>query len=89
MKTLGKLEKTSGCLMLRIKNDVLSTAFCYARYTIGMEELTGFVMKNNLTLPSLANKYFKSLRDEDNEPIYIYTDPFMRNIVRKAIKGSR
>ena len=24
----------------RVKNDALSTAFCYARYTMGMEELT-------------------------------------------------
>ena len=72
-----------------VKNDVLSTAFCYARYTMGMEELTEFGMKNSLTLPSLANKYFNSLRDENDEPIYTYTDPFMRNFVRKAIKGGR
>ena len=54
-----------------------------------MEELTGFGMKNSLTLPSLANKYFNSLRDENDEPIYNYTDPFMRNFVRKAFKGGR
>ena len=72
-----------------VKNDVLSTAFSYARYTMGMEELTEFGMKNSLTLPSLANKYFNSLRDENDEPIYTYTDPFMRNFVRKAIKGGR
>ena len=72
-----------------VQNDVLSTAFCYARYTMGMEELTEFGMKNSLKLPSLANKYFNSLRDENDEPNYIYTDPFMRNFVRKAIKGGR
>ena len=72
-----------------VKNDVLSTAFCYARYTMGMEELTEFGMKNSLTLPSLANKFFNSLRDENDEPIYTYTDTFMRNFVRKAIKGGR
>ena len=72
-----------------VKNDVLSTAFCYARYTMGMEEVTGFGMKNSLTLPSLAKKYFHSLRDENDEPIYTYTDPFMKNFVRKAIKGGR
>ena len=54
-----------------------------------MEELTEFGMKNSLTLPSLANKYFNSLRDENDEAIYTYTDPFMRNFVRKAIKGGR
>ena len=29
------------------------------------------------------------MRDENDEPIYTYTDPFMRNFVRKAIKGGR
>ena len=72
-----------------VKNDVLSTAFCYARYTMGMEELTNFGIKNSLTLPSLANNCFNSLRDENDEPIYTYTDPFMRNFVGKAIEGGR
>ena len=52
-----------------------------------MEELTGFGMRNSLTLPSLAKKFFNSLRDENDEPIYTYTDPFMRNFVRKSLKG--
>ena len=69
------------------KSDVLSTPFCYARYTMGMEELTIFGMENSLTLPSLANNYFNSLRDENDEPIYTYTDPIMRNFVRNATKG--
>ena len=46
-------------------------------------------MKNSLTLTSLANKFFNSLRDENDEPIYISTNPFMRNFVRKSIKRSR
>ena len=54
-----------------------------------MEELTGFGMKNSLTLPSLANKYFNSLRDESDEPIYTYNDEFMRYFVRQSIKGGR
>ena len=56
---------------------------------MSMEELNGFGMKNSLTLPSLANKFFNSSRDENDEPIYTYTDPFMRNFVRKSIKGGR
>ena len=72
-----------------VKNDVLSTAFCYARYTMDMEQLTGFGMKNSLTLPSFANINFNSLRDENDEPIHTYTDQFMRNFVRKTIKGGR
>ena len=46
-------------------------------------------MKKSLTLPSLANKYFNSLRNGNDEPIYTSTDSFMRNFVRKAIKGGR
>ena len=72
-----------------LKNDVLSTAFSYARYSKGMEELTEFGMKNSLTLPSLANKYFNSLRDESDEPIYTYNDEFMRHFVRQSVKGGR
>ena len=56
--------------LLYVKNDVLSTAFCYARHTIGKEELTKISMKNNLTLPSLANKNFNSLKNESDEPVY-------------------
>ena len=56
---------------------------------MGMEELTEFGIKNSLSLPSLANIHFNSLRNENDEPIYTYTDPFMRNFVCKAIKGGR
>ena len=71
------------------KNDVLSTVLCYAKYITGMERSTNFSMKNSLTLQSLANKNFNSLRDENDEAIYTYTDPFMRNYERKIVKGSR
>ena len=54
-----------------------------------MEKLTGFGMKNSLTLPSLANNYFNSLRDESDEPIYTYNDEYMRHFVRQSIKGGR
>ena len=54
-----------------------------------MQELTHFGIKNSLNSPSLANKYFNSLRDENDEPIYTYTDAFVRNFVRIAIKGGR
>ena len=72
-----------------LKNDVLSTAFSFARYSKGMEELTEVGMKNSLTLPSLANKHFNSLRDESDEPIYTYNDEFMRHFVRQSLKGGR
>ena len=44
MKTPGKPEKMN---VPYVKNYVLSTAFCYARYTMGMEELTNFGMNNS------------------------------------------
>ena len=52
------------------KKNVLSNAFSYARYSKGMKENTRFEMKNSLTLPSLANRFFISLGDENDEPIY-------------------
>ena len=54
-----------------------------------MEDLTGFSMKNSLFLPLLSNKYFNGLRDENDEPIYTYSDTFMRKFVRQSIKGGR
>ena len=54
-----------------------------------MEELTNFGIKKSLTSPSLAKKFFKSLGDENDETIYTYTDTFMRNFVRKSVKGGR
>ena len=37
-------DKEDECLPY-VKNDVLSTAFCYARYTIGMRKTTNFSIK--------------------------------------------
>ena len=44
-----------------VKKDVLCTAFSYARYIKAMEELSGFSMKNCLSLHGLGLKYFNSL----------------------------
>ena len=73
-----------------IKNDVVSTAFCYARYTRGMEEFTKFGMKNSLTLPSLSNKKFISLRDDsDDQAIYTNSDQFMGKFLRDSFKSGK
>ena len=72
-----------------VKNDVLCTAYCYARYSKSMEEVTGFSMKDCLSLPGLGLKYFKSLRTDEDEPIYTYNDKYMRDIVRQAAYGGR
>ena len=52
-----------------------------------MEKFTSFGMKKSLALPSLAVKIFNSVRDENDEPIYTYTDPLMRNFVRQNMRG--
>ena len=54
-----------------------------------MEELTIFGMKNSSTLHPLTNNYLNSVRDENGEPIYTYTDPFMRSFLRSSNKGGR
>ena len=72
-----------------VKNDVLCTAYSHARYIKDMEEITGFSMKDCLSLPGLGWKYFNSLRTEEDEPIYTYNDKYMRWFVRRSIKGGR
>ena len=72
-----------------VKNDVLCTAYSYARYIKAMEEITGFPMKDCLSLPGLGWKYFNSLRTEEDEPLYTYNDKYMRWFVRQSIKGGR
>ena len=72
-----------------VKNDLLCTVFSYARYSKAMEEITGFSMKDCLSVPSLALKYFNSLRTEEDEPIYTYNDKYMRWFVRQAAYGGR
>ena len=70
-----------------VKNDVLCTAFSYARYIKAMEEITRFSMKDCVLLPGLGLKYFNSLRTEEDEPIYTYNDKYMRLFVRQAAYG--
>ena len=72
-----------------VKIDVLCTAFSYARYIKAMEELSGFSMKDCLSVPGLGLKYFNSLRKEEDEPIYTHNDKYMRWFVRQAAYGGR
>ena len=72
-----------------VKNDVLCTAYSYARYIKAMEEITGFSMKDFLPLPGLGWKFLNSLRTEEPEPIYTYIDKYMRWFVRQSIKAGR
>ena len=70
-----------------VKMDVLSTSYCYARYSKAMEEITGFSMKGCLSLPGLGFKYFNSFRTDQDEPIYTYNDKYIRWFVRQAAYG--
>ena len=70
-----------------VKNDVLCTAFSYARFCKAMEDITGFSMKNCVPLAGLGWKIFNSLRTEEVEPAYTYNDKYMRCFVRQSIKG--
>ena len=72
-----------------VKNEVLCTAFSYARYIKAMREITDFSMKDCLRLPGLGLKYFNSLRTEEDEPIYTYNDKCIRWFVRQAAYGGR
>ena len=72
-----------------VENDVLCTAFSYARYIKAMEEITSFSMKECLSLPGLGLKYFNRLRTEQDEPIYTYNDNYMRWFLRQAAYGGR
>ena len=72
-----------------VKNDVLCTAFSYARYSKVMQEIAGFSMKDCLSLPGLGLKYFNNFRTEQDEDIYTYNDKYMRWFVRQAAYGGR
>ena len=70
-----------------LKMDILSLAFIYARYSLNMSSITGFGMKDCLSLHSLGWKHFISSRTPSDEPIYSYADKYMRHFVRHSIKG--
>ena len=72
-----------------VKNDVLCTAFSYPRHIKAMEKITGFSLKDCLSLPGLGLKYFNSLRSEQDEAIYTCNDKYMRDFIRRAGSGGR
>ena len=46
-------------------------------------------MKNSSTLPTLTNKYFNSLRDENDEPVSTYNDEIPGWFVKQCKKEGR
>ena len=67
-----------------VKNDVLCTAYSYARCIKAMAEITGFS-----NVPGLGWEYFNSLRTEEDELIYTYNGKYIRWFVRQSKKGGR
>ena len=72
-----------------VQIDIFCTVFSYARYCKAMEKITGFSMKDCLSAPGLGRKYFNSMHDENDEPIYTYNNKYMRWFVRQRIKRGR
>ena len=62
-------------------------AFSNARYTKYTQKITGFGMKDCLSLPAPGWDYFILLREEIGEPLFIHNDKCMRCFVRQRIKG--
>ena len=54
-----------------------------------MQEITGFSMKDCLSLPGQGWIFLNSLGTEEVEPIYTYIDKYMRWLVRQSLKGGR
>ena len=70
-------------------NDVICTAFSYAWQSKATEEITGFSMKDCLSISKLGSKELNSLSTEKDEPIYTYNDMYMRHLVGDCIRSGR
>ena len=68
-------------------SDVLCLAFIYARHSMEMQKMSGFGIKDCLTEASLGWKCFGTY-NEDRE-FYIFNDKYVRDFIRKSIKGGR
>ena len=68
-----------------LKLDVLCLAFIYARHSMEMQELSGFRIKDCLTESSLGCKCFGT--NNKHREFYTFKDKYVRDFVRKSIKG--
>ena len=68
-------------------SDVLCLAFIYARHSMEMQKMTGFGIKDCLTEASLGWKCFGTY-NKDRE-FYTFNDKYVRDFIRKSIKGGR
>ena len=68
-------------------SDVLCLAFIYARHSIEMQKMSGFAIKDCLTESSLGWKCFGTYNK--NREFYTFNDKYVRDFIRKSIKGGR
>ena len=68
-------------------SDVLCLAFIYARHSMEMQKMSGFGIKDCLTEASLGWKCFGTY-NKDRE-FYTFNNKYVRNFIRKSIKGGR
>ena len=68
-------------------SDVLCLAFIYARHSMEMQKMSGFGIKDCLTEASLGWKCFG--RYNKDREFYTFNDKYVRNFIRKSIKGGR
>ena len=70
-----------------LKLDVLCLAFIYARHSMEMQKRSGFGIKDCLTEASLGWKCFGTYNK--NKELYTFNDEYVRDVIRKSIKGGR
>ena len=68
-------------------SDVLCLAFIYARHSMEMQKMTGFGIKDCLTEASLGWKCFGTYNKD--RVFYTFNDKYVRDFIRKSIKGGR
>ena len=68
-------------------SDVLLLAFIFARHSMEVQKMSGFGIKDCLTEASLGWKCFGTY-NKDRE-FYTFNDKYVRNFIRKSIKGGR
>ena len=84
MRILGKVEKMSGYLMFNTKYYQSLLLMLVIQKNWKNNRIWD---ENSSNLLSSANKYFNNFGNENDEPIYIYCDKYMRWFVRRAVKG--
>ena len=70
-----------------LKLDVLCLAFIYARHSMEMQKMSGFGIKDCLTEASLGWTCF-GIYNKDRG-YYTFNDKYVRDFIRKSIKGGR